>query len=58
MILAKELENIYLKQSLILSASDYDPIHILFFTVIYIRAESKKLIRPKIIFTVNQQDMT
>ena len=28
------------------------------FTVIYIRAESKKLIRPKIIFTVNQQDMT
>ena len=58
MILAKELEIIYLKQSSTLTASDYDPVHILFFTVIYIRAESKKFIRLKNIFIVNSQDTT
>lgn len=55
MILAKELEIIYLKQSSTLSASIYGPVHILFFTVIYIRAESKKFISHKIISTVNSQ---
>ena len=58
MILAKELEIIYLKQSSTLSVSDNDPVHILFFTVIYIRAGRKKLIRPKIIFTMNKQGST
>ena len=58
MILAKELEIIYLKQSSTLTARDYDPVHILFFTVIYIRAENKKFIRPKIILTVNSQGTT
>ena len=57
-ILAKELEIIYLKQSSTLSASDNDPVHILFFTVIYSRGESKKFISPKIIFTVNSQGTT
>ena len=58
MILVKELESIYLKQSSTLSARDYNPVHILFFTVIYNRAESKKFICPKIIFTVNSQGTT
>ena len=57
-ILTKELEIIYPKQCLTLSASDYEAIHILFFAVIYIRTESKKIIHPKIIFTVNSQSTT
>ena len=58
MTLTKELETIHLKQWSTLSVSDYEAIHILFFTVIYIRAEGKKFIHPKIIFTVNSQSTT